>query len=120
MSKEDEARALLESEIIKAHIAELEKQLSEIESKKAELEYLKEGLTKLKGQKGKEMLLPFGSGVLIRGKVMDDEKVLVNIGSNVLVEKTRDEAKKIIDSQIKELEDVKKLIEKEIQKYSIF
>ncbi len=117
---EDEKRAMFENEILKAHMNELEKQLSEIESKRAELEYIKDGLENLKGQKGKDMLLPFGTGVLVKGKILDDKKVLVNIGSNVIVEKTIDEAKEIIDAQIKELEAVKKLIDKEIQKYSIF
>jgi len=117
MKEKDNARMRLESEILKSHINELEKQLSDINSKKAELEYLKNSLSKLKGQKGKEILLPFGAGVLVQGKIIDDSKVLVNVGSNVLVEKSIEEAKKIVDSQIKELDSLSNLIEKEIEKY---
>ncbi len=117
--KREDAQRLLESEIIRAHITELENQLSEIEAKRNELEYLKESISQLKGQKGKEILMPFGSGVLVRGKITDEEKVIVNVGANILVEKNIEDAKKIIDTQIEELNSVAKLIEKEIEKYSI-
>ena len=118
MKEDDKARMQLESEILRAHIDELEKQLSDINSKKSELEYLKKSLSELKGQKNKEILLPFGAGVLVQGKIINDSKVLVNVGSNVIVEKSIDEAKKIVDSQINELDSVSKLIEKEIEKYA--
>jgi len=117
MNEEEEFRKALEAEIIKKHIAELENQLAEIESKKAELEFLNDSLDEVKGQKGKDILVPLGSGVLIKAKLEDDEKVIVNIGSNVLVDRTVEETKKIINEQIKELNEVKKLIENELMKY---
>lgn len=107
----------LESEIIRMHIAELEKQLSDVENKRAELEYLKESLSQIKGQKGKEILFPLGSGILMRGKIVDDEKLIMNIGSNVFMEKSISEARKIIDSQISELLKLKVMIENELRKY---
>jgi prefoldin alpha subunit len=120
MSKKEDAQRYIENEILRAHLEELEKQLNEVENKKSELQYLKDSLSKLKGNKDKEILFPFGTGVLVRGKITDDEKVIINIGSNVMVEKTIKEAQVIVDTQIKELENISKLIQDEMRKYSIF
>ncbi len=116
---EDENRKNLENQILQAYFSEMQQQISEIESKKAELEYLKDGLSQLKGQKNKDILIPLGSGVLAKGKLSDDEKVIVNVGSNLLVKKTIKEAAEIIDEQIKELSSVLAQLEQEIQKYSM-
>ena len=118
-SSEEETRKNLENQILQAYFSEMQNQISEIEAKKAELEYLKEGLTQLKGQRDKDILIPLGSGVLAKGKLADDEKVIVNVGSNLLVKKTIEEAKEIIDEQINELSLVLNQIEQEIQKYSM-
>ncbi len=120
MSNSDEERAqkAMESQILQAQISELEKQLDEISSKKAELLFIKESLNQIKNQSNKDILLPLGSGILIRGKLTDDKKVLVNIGGNTIVEKSVDEAKQIIDKQIEEISSVSKLIDNEIKKYS--
>ncbi len=116
-NKNLENKKNLENQILQAYFSEMQKQVSEIETKKSELEYLSDGLTQLKGQKDKDILIPLGSGVLAKGKLTEDEKVIVNIGSNVLVKKTLDEAKKIIDKQIKELNSILKQLEDEMQKY---
>jgi prefoldin alpha subunit len=116
-ANEDETRALFESQMIQAHIAELEKQLSEIEAKKAELDYIKESLVQIKDQCDKEIVFPLGSGILAYGKLIDCKKVIVNVGANVLVEKEIPEAREIINDQITELDSVRKIIDQEIQKY---
>ena len=116
--KAEEQRRLFENEIMRAHIEELDKQIADITAKQNELEFLKEGLFQLKGQKDKEMLFPMGAGILAHGKIISDEKVIVNVGANTLVEKTIPEAQKIIDAQLDELASVKQLMENEITKYS--
>jgi prefoldin alpha subunit len=51
-----------------------------------------------------EVLIPVGGGVLLRASPPKTEKVLLNIGANVVLEKTRADAVKFIESRVGELE----------------
>ena len=117
-SSENDSKKNLENQILQAYFSEMQQQISEIENKKSELKYLKDGLSQMKGQKGKDILIPLGSGVLAKGTLSDDEKVIVNVGSNILVKKTVEDAKKIIENQIKELNSIVEQLEGEMTKYS--
>jgi len=52
-----------------------------------------------------EMLIPLGGGVLLRSAPPKVDKVLVNIGANVVVEKTKEEATKIMEQRAERLEE---------------
>lgn len=49
-----------------------------------------------------ETLMPVGAGVYVRTTVPPVKKLLVNLGSNVAVEKGRDDALNFVESRIKE------------------
>lgn len=52
-----------------------------------------------------EALIPVGGGVLLRGTPPQTDKVLLNIGANVVVERTREDAVKFIEARTGELEE---------------
>jgi prefoldin alpha subunit len=52
-----------------------------------------------------QVLIPVGAGVLLRSPPPKVDKVLVNIGANVVVEKSRDDATKFMEGRVKELEE---------------
>lgn len=52
-----------------------------------------------------EALIPVGAGVLLRATPPATDKVLLNIGANVVVEKTREGATKFIEKRVGELEE---------------
>ena len=51
-----------------------------------------------------EVLIPIGAGVLLRSSPPKTDKMLVNIGANVVVEKGREEATKIMEGRAEQLE----------------
>lgn len=51
-----------------------------------------------------EILTQIGGGALVRSPPPDVERVLVNIGANVILEKPRDEALAIMEGRAKEVE----------------
>ncbi len=53
-----------------------------------------------------ETLFPLGAGVFVKGKLASVDKVIMNVGKQVAVEKEVDGAKKLVDEQIKSLENV--------------
>lgn len=89
----------------------LEAALNELVSRQNLLErVLMESRTSVETIKGidptaEEMLIPVGGGVLLRSVPPKLDKVLVNIGANVMVEKTKEEAVKIMEQRAKQLEE---------------
>ncbi len=76
-----------------------------------------------KGQVGQEILVPIGSGSFIHGSLASKEKVVLNVGAGVSIEKTAAKAKDILKVRKTEvLEGSKKLnevlikIDQEMQK----
>jgi prefoldin alpha subunit len=51
-----------------------------------------------------EVLIPVGAGVLIRAIPPKIDKVLVNIGANVVVEKSKDDATKMMEERANQVE----------------
>lgn len=54
-----------------------------------------------------EILVPIGAGSYVKAKLIDTEKVLVNIGAGVTAEKTVKEALTLFENQMNELEKIR-------------
>ncbi|MGD0636676.1 MAG: prefoldin subunit alpha [Nitrososphaerales archaeon] len=52
-----------------------------------------------------EVLVPVGGGILLRASPPKTDKVLLNIGANVVVERTKDTATKFLDTRAGDLEE---------------
>jgi prefoldin alpha subunit len=65
-----------------------------------------------KAEEGQDLLVPIGSGSFVHGTLASKEKVILNVGSGVSIEKTATEAKEILKVRKDEvLEGSKKLNE---------
>jgi prefoldin alpha subunit len=51
-----------------------------------------------------EIIIPLGGGVLIRSTTPKSDRILVNIGSNVVVDRSREEATAYLENRSKEIE----------------
>ena len=107
MSNDDEKINNLVSEI-----RMLESALNDISARQNFLErILIDTRTSIETVKGvsssssEEVLIPVGAGVLLRSVPPKVDKVLVNIGANVVVEKDREEAITFMEKRAKELEE---------------
>ena len=58
----------------------------------------------IRTQSESDNLVPLGLGAFMKTKVNSDEKIIMNIGSGVAIEKTHDEAVNYLESRLKELE----------------
>ncbi len=87
---------------IQERIEALREYLNELQLRKLEYEMTKRNLKQLK--EGDEILVPLGSGIFFNAKVGRIEKVFVNIGADVVMEKEVEETIKIIDEQIKKID----------------
>ncbi|MEM3374073.1 MAG: prefoldin subunit alpha [Candidatus Woesearchaeota archaeon] len=89
------------------HIERMEEQITELKANKVILKKFSE----LKP--GKELRVPLASGIYIIAELKDTSKVMINVGSDITVEKKPEEVIEILETQVKELVDYRKtLVEK--------
>lgn len=92
----------------------LKKEYEIIVQRLIEYTLIKNLLTEIKKQE--ETYIHIGGMIFAKGKILDDQNFLVNIGENVYIEKSRDELLNIISNIISQLERRKKEIEEELSK----
>ncbi len=91
-------------ELIQRQIQSVESQLDEIVKQKEQVKTSVKALKDLSEEKSEEVLVPIVNGVFAKAKLLDTKKLLVSVGSNVLVSKSIDEAVKLLEDNVKELE----------------
>lgn len=116
-NKEELREKLIQFEILKEETKKIENEIINFESKRAELEIVGLSLDEIKGQTGKDLLIPLGSGTFIKGQLTEDNKILINVGANVVVEKTISEAKDIIKEQMEQISKARSFLEKDLMRF---
>jgi prefoldin alpha subunit len=91
------------------------RQLEMIEQKRIESLAAIETMKALAADRDSLALLPLGGGTMVRVKVSDPEKVLVNIGSDVVVQRTNGEAITFLQEKITEMEAMEKKVAQTIE-----
>ncbi|HUK38264.1 MAG TPA: prefoldin subunit alpha [Methanomicrobiales archaeon] len=86
------------------------RQLEVIEQKRIESLAAIETLKSIAGDHDSPVLLPLGGGTMVRARVADPEKILVNIGSDVIVQRTNGETITFLQEKITEMEAMEKKV----------
>ena len=113
--EENQQEIMLKLSMYEQQVQQLQQQLQAIEQSLVELNSLSLGVEDLKGKIGKEIMAPIGRGIFVKAKVMD-ETLRVDVGDKIFVNKTIPETKKLIDEQVKKLEDVKKEMDMDLER----
>jgi prefoldin alpha subunit len=90
-----------------------------IEQKRIESLAAIETMKNLVGDRDSPVLLPIGGGTMVRAKVSDPEKVLVNIGSDVVIQRTNGEAITFLQEKIAEMEAMEKKVAATIEQLRV-
>lgn len=118
MNKEEEMREkAIQFELLKQQVEAIEKQIAELEAKTSELTMVQHSINEIKGQRGKEILVPMGSGVFMKGNLASDSEMLVELGANVVAGKSAKETVAIIQKQLKEIDRVKDQMREDLFKF---
>jgi len=86
------------------------RQLEMIEQKRIESLAAIEAMKAIAADRDAPALLPLGGGTMVRVKVGDPERILVNIGSDVVVQRTNGEAITFLQEKITEMEAMEKKV----------
>jgi len=121
MDEKEMQEHLVFYQLLQATFEQLEKQMAAVQKKLVELVATKMAIHEIEGvEKEKEILLPIGAGVYGHGKIAHSEKVLVNVGANILINKKPEDAAKFVEERKREImlaaakieTDMKQIVEK--------
>lgn len=82
----------------------LQKQIQVLEHQLSELKEVGDSIGAIDANE--EILFPLGAGVYIKGKLVSSDKVVMNVGRGVVVEKKAEDALALVSEQIKSLEEI--------------
>jgi prefoldin alpha subunit len=89
------------------HIEQMQENMKTLEKQVAELVYVEQSLDEMQGvQEGTEILVQLASGIFARAELKEPQTLRVNVGANVVVEKTVNQTRKLLTSQVEDLQKV--------------
>ncbi|MDP2906543.1 MAG: prefoldin subunit alpha [Nanoarchaeota archaeon] len=105
-----------ELQILEQQLKQVNQQLLGMDNQLLELQRIKENLDDIAHtKKDTEMLVALGGGVFSKAELKDSSKVLMNVGSNIVVEKDIASSKVVVDHQMGQITEVIKQLEQEFQ-----
>lgn len=113
MTKNDEIqRKIVEFQVLEANLKILQDRTEKLNEKMEEFQNTRMAIEELKETKPNEALIPLGSGIFVTGSVEKSENLIVDIGSGIVLKRSRVETAEFIENKIKELEkDIKNITE---------
>jgi prefoldin alpha subunit len=95
---------------------EIENQMRAIAQVEGEIDRTLQALKELKT--GQTSLFNIGSGIFVKGETKEVEKLLVNVGANVFIENTPEQAISFLEEKKKELNEAKEDLVKSMEAIS--
>ena len=112
--EKDQQELMFKFQMFEQQIQNIQQQLQAVEKAIVEMNSLSLGLDDLKGGKNKEIMAPIGKGIFAKSKLLSEELV-VDIGGGNFVKKSIPDTQKIINSQIKKLEEARSELNKALE-----
>ena len=109
----------LELKQIEQQMKQLQKQIEAVEGQVMEILDVAESLDELKNiQEAKEILVPISNGIFAKAIIRSPDRFLVNVGANVVVEKSDLDTKKLVNRQSAELARFREGMARQLEKFA--
>ena len=117
MSNNEESlrRVLTELRLLETTAEALQTRINLVNAATAELSFASATIAGLEEEKeGTPLLVPVGGGSFVKAEISTTETMVVGMGAGVSVEKSREEAKEIIEKRISDLEKSRSTLEQQL------
>ena len=104
MSEEQAQQLMQQMQMLENHFAQLTQQENSIVNIIREANSALHSINETKTKSESDSLIPIGMGVYVQSKIQSKDKVIINIGSGVAIEKDQNSAINWLESRLKELE----------------
>ena len=104
MSEEQAQQLLYQMQMLEGYLSELSQKESTIVSVIREASSAIQSLKTIDNKTGNETLTPVGLGTFIKTKVVPNEKLILNIGAGIAIEKDKDSTINFLELRLKEMQ----------------
>jgi len=104
MSEEQAQQLLYQMQMLETYLGDLVQRESTLVSILREAISAIVSIKSLKDNHDSDTLIPLGMGAFVKSQISSNEKIVLNIGAGVAVEKNPDSAINFLESRIKEIE----------------
>ena len=104
MSEEQAQQLLYQMQMMEGYLSELTQKEGTIMSIIREASSAIQSLKTIDTKADNETLVPVGLGTFIKTKVMPNEKLILNVGAGIAVEKDKDSAINFLELRLKEMQ----------------
>lgn len=115
MENKEREELAMKFQMFEQQIRMIQEQQQAVEQAIIELGSLNLGLEELIGKKDNEIMAPIGRGIYANAKLLSED-LLVDVGEKNFIKKTIPETQKILQEQLKKLEQVKEELNGELEK----
>ena len=92
MNEEQLREKYFELQMTAEQVKQMQQQLAQIEAKLMEMDSHVLSLAEMKGNPKAEILAPIVDGIFVKTRLLEEDKVIINVGAGVCVEKKIDDA----------------------------
>jgi len=115
--KKELQQKYMELQLMDNQINQVQKHIQSLNNQLIDLELVDKGLDDFKETKtGTDILVSLSPGIYAKAELKNNEELIVNVGSNVVVKKKISDTKKLINNQVNELKKLKEQMTADIQK----
>ena len=104
MSEEQAQQLLYQMQMLEGYLSELSQKEATIVSGIREASSAIQSLKTIDNKTDNETLTPVGLGTFIKTKVVPNEKLILNIGAGIAIEKDKDSAINFLELRLKEMQ----------------
>ncbi|MEM3030949.1 MAG: prefoldin subunit alpha [Candidatus Micrarchaeia archaeon] len=105
------SRIALEAQSAQQQGANIQNQIASLQSSIIEIRATMETLKNIREVRGGDVLLPIGAGVFVNAKIAGGDRALVEIGGNIITEKSAAEATEILEKRLKVVEETRERLQ---------
>ena len=104
MSEEQAQQLMHQMQMLESYFAELSQRENSLLNVFNEATYAIESIKGIGEKSESDTLIPIGMGTFIKTKISSGEKIVLNVGAGVAIEKDKDTAINFLESRIKEIQ----------------
>jgi len=104
MTQKQLQQKMMEYQMMEEKMKQIGQQRDLFATKLMEIEQTEQAIREIEKSKQEDVFIPLGSGLFLPGKIDKKEKIIVGIGSDIIMEKGSEEIKKILEERKKILE----------------
>jgi prefoldin alpha subunit len=104
MSEEQAQQLMQQMQMLETYFADLSQRETTLLSVLREAVSAIESIKSLSQKPNSDTLVPIGMGTYVQTKISSNDKIVLNIGAGIAVEKTHDSAINYLEARIKEIE----------------